>query len=158
MDSPRGEEYGETIDGTEDLPMRSVQPRGAMLAVAVLLAGCASAPENPAHKEEPVLLAPTVAAGASDSGLGAPSAPGATVAPADTIASANGAPESLVVDLSKRPPDEAENSGQICREMLKPDTNSLITVCGTPAQWKKFRAAEAAQAEENLLRWQAGRF
>jgi hypothetical protein len=42
--------------------------------------------------------------------------------------------------------------------MLKPDTNSIIVVCGTPAQWKKLRTAEARQAEDNLLRWQAGRF
>jgi hypothetical protein len=95
---------------------------------------------------------------------GAPAAsgshPAASVAPAGAAAASDPAPDSLslVVDLSKRSPDEAENSGQICRQMLKPDTNSILTVCGTPAQWKKFKVAEAQQAEENLLRWQAGRF
>jgi hypothetical protein len=144
--------------------MLSVQPRGAMLAVAVLLAGCALAPQNVAQTEEPA-LGSTPAPGStqglpSTSGAG-PQAPGVaatSVAPAGTVALRDNSPDALVVDLNKRPPDEAENSGQICREMLKPDTNSLITVCGTPAQWKKFRAAESAQAEDNLLRWQAGRF
>jgi hypothetical protein len=41
--------------------------------------------------------------------------------------------------------------------MLKPNTNSIIVVCGTPAQWKEFRAAEARQAEQLLLNMQAGR-
>jgi hypothetical protein len=134
-----------------------VQPRGAMLAVAALLVGCVSAPQNVAHTEQPTLAAPEGLPAASGSGPAAN--PAATpTAPASVVASVD-SPDSLsVVDLSKRPPDEAENSGQVCRQMLKPDTNSLITVCGTPAQWKKFKEAEARQAEENLLRWQAGRF
>jgi hypothetical protein len=153
MDSPRAEEYVESVNGTEDLPMLSVQPRGAMLAVAVLLAGCASAPQNVAQTKQGSFAAPEGAPAAS--GAGASPSAVASIAP---VGAADSAPESLVVDLNKRPADEAENTGQVCRQMLKPDTNSIITVCGTPAQWKKFRTAEAAQAEENLLRWQAGRF
>jgi hypothetical protein len=72
------------------------------------------------------------------------------------VASNEPAPSS-VVDLGKRPADEAENTGQVCRQMLKPNTNSIINVCGTPAQWKKFREAEARQAQELLLNIQAGR-
>ena len=147
--------------------MESVQAWRATLAVALLLAGCASAPQDTAqsaaHGEQPALAAPEGAPAASGSGPAAAAANAAaatSAAPASASASADPAARSssLVVDVSKQPPDEAENSGQICRQMLKPNTNSIITVCGTLAQWKKFRDAEAHQAEENLLRWQAGRF
>ena len=62
-----------------------------------------------------------------------------------------------VVDLGKQPANEAENTGQVCRQMLKPNTNSIIIVCGTPAQWKVYRAAEARQAQELLLNMQGMR-
>lgn len=146
--------------------MESVQAWRTTLAVALLLAGCASAPQDraqsAAHGEQPALAAPEGAPAASGSGPAPPAnaAAATSAAPAGAAASADPAASSLnlVVDVSKQPPDEAENSGQICRQMLKPNTNSIITVCGTLAQWKKFRDAEAHQAEENLLRWQAGRF
>jgi hypothetical protein len=140
--------------------MISVQGWRATLAFGVLLTGCASPPQNAAHREQPTVAAPQGAPAASASHPAAASTATATAAPAGAAASSDPAPDSLslVVDLSKRPVDEAENSGQICRQMLKPDTNSILTVCGTAAQWKKFKVAEAQQAEENLLRWQAGRF
>src|SRR5205814_9216726 len=76
-----------------------------------------------------------------------------------TAASAGGlatAPDvsTRVVDLNRQP--DAENTGQVCRQMLKPNTNSIITVCGTPAQWKRYEQAEAQRAEELVLRMQRG--
>jgi hypothetical protein len=61
-----------------------------------------------------------------------------------------------VVDVSKQPP--AENTGQVCRVMLRPNTNSLVNVCGTPAQWKRYQEAEALAAQDLLLRMQLGQF
>ena len=34
---------------------------------------------------------------------------------------------------------------------------NIVTVCGTPAQWKQYKAAEARQAQELLLNMQGMR-
>jgi hypothetical protein len=142
--------------------MVSVQPRGAILAVALLVAGCASAPQNVAQTEQPSSGTPAGASAASAASGSSPASTAgspAAAAPIGTVASAGSAADGVsVVDLNKRPVDEAQNTGQICRQMLKPNTNSILTVCGTAAEWKKYNEAEAHQAEDNLLRWQAGRF
>jgi len=128
--------------------MRPVQARCTTLVVALLVAGCASAP-----KDETV---PADAAAAASTPGPAPTTVAAALAPG-TAASAGGlatAPDvsTRVVDLNRQP--DAENTGQVCREMLKPNTNSIITVCGTPAQWKRYEQAEAQRAEELVLRMQ----
>jgi len=139
--------------------MVSVQTCCSIFVLVPFLAGCAASPKQAASEG---LRAPT----ASESSAVATSSPPAAAGSAAvshvptsaelSVASNERAP-SPVVDLGKRPADEAENTGQVCRQMLKPNTNSIINVCGTPAQWKKFEAAEARQAQELLLNIQAGR-
>jgi PBP1b-binding outer membrane lipoprotein LpoB len=111
----------------------------------LLLAGCAASP-----KQELAAASSPPAASGSPAGTVTPPSAGL---PATQVE----APPNAVVDLAKQSPNEAENTGQVCKQMLKPNTNSIITVCGTPAQWKEFKAAEARQAEQLLLNMQAGR-
>jgi hypothetical protein len=140
--------------------MVSVQTCRSICILVPFVAGCASSPKEAASQGLRSQAAPETSVVATSSPSAAVANAAATSTPTGaelSAASLEPAPNP-VVDLGKRPANEAENSGQVCRQMLKPDTNSLITVCGTPAQWKKYREAEARQAEENLLRWQAGRF
>ena len=140
--------------------MVSVRTSRAALAVALLLAGCASAPKDSAHGgRQQAEAAPTRApagAGAAATGASAPTASATTLRSSASDDPANS--PNLVVDVTKQPATEAENSGQVCRQMLRPNTNSIVTVCGTPAQWKKFEDAESHQAQELLLRMQNEHF
>jgi hypothetical protein len=69
-------------------------------------------------------------------------------------ATTEAATDPRVVDLNKASPAEADNSGLVCREMLRPNSNQIVNVCGTPAQWKKYQAAEAEAAEKLVLKMQ----
>jgi hypothetical protein len=137
--------------------MVSVQTCCSICILVPFLAGCAASPRDA------VTEAPRAQAAAATPAV-APTSPSAAAgnavnAPASaelSAASAEPAPNP-VVDLGKQPPNEAENTGQVCRQMLKPNTNSIINVCGTPAQWKLYRAAEARQAQELLLNMQGMR-
>src|SRR5215831_14665235 len=126
--------------------MVSIKARCAVSVFVLILAGCASSPTQ----ESPAAVTSASAAHANPAGTVTP--PTAGLSGQQGEASPN-----AVVDLAKQPPNEAENTGQVCRQMLKPNTNSIITVCGTPAQWKEYKAAEARQAEQLLLNMQAGR-
>jgi hypothetical protein len=137
--------------------MVSVRISSALMAFGLLLSGCATAPQEGASANQPIPAATPVAEGTAD-------AP-----PVDTVASASPAGEEAlsaaevaaqarVVDLNKQPIAETENSGQVCRVMLRPNTNSLVNVCGTPAQWKKYQEAEAHAAQELLLKMQLQQF
>jgi hypothetical protein len=138
--------------------MVSVGACCSICILATFLAGCA------ASSKEAISGPPRAQSAAPTSmATSAPTAAPGNTAAANTSTSAELSASSVepapnpVVDLAKRPVDEAENTGQVCRQMLKPNTNSIINVCGTPAQWKQFKAAEARQAQELLLNMQAGR-
>ena len=114
-----------------------------LLAAALLSAGCASAPDKPATGIAPHGAAAEPAeASAAAAPSSASSAP-AKIAPIPTV------------DVNRQPP--AENTGLVCREMLKPLSNVIITKCMTPAAWKNYRQAEARQAQELLRFMQSGR-
>jgi hypothetical protein len=117
------------------------------------MAGCASAPEDETAPADAAAAAPASTASPAPTAVAAPSAPGAA-ASASGPAPAPGV-SIPVVDLSRQP--DPENTGQVCRQMLKPNSNSIITVCGTPAQWKRYEQAEAQRAEELVLRMQRGK-
>jgi hypothetical protein len=127
--------------------------------LGLLLAGCAASPKEAASDGARTQGAPGSSSAAVISGSAATGNAAATIAPLTAGLPAQPVEPlpNQVVDLAKQPANEADNSGQVCRQMLKPNTNSIITVCGTPAQWREFKAAEARQAEELLLNIQAGR-
>ena len=139
--------------------MVSVQTCCSICILVPFLAGCAASPQE-AASEAP---RPQAAAGTSAAATSSPSAAAGSAAATSTPTGAELSAASLgpasnrVVDLGKQPANEAENTGQVCRQMLKPNTNSIINVCGTPAQWKLYRAAEARQAQELLLNMQGMR-
>ena len=135
--------------------MVSVQARCSIWILGLLLAGCAASPQEAASDGARTQGAP----GSSSAAVAATGKAAATNTPLTAGLPAQPVEPSpnQVVDLAKQPANEADNSGQVCRQMLKPNTNSIIVVCGTPAQWKEFRAAEARQAEQLLLNMQAGR-
>jgi hypothetical protein len=138
--------------------MVSVQTCCSICILVPFLAGCAASPKEAANEGLRAPAAPETSAVPSSPSAAAASA-AATNVPTSaelSVASVEPAP-SPVVDLGKRPVDEAENTGQVCRQMLKPNTNSIINVCGTPAQWKRYKEAEARQAQELLLNIQGMR-
>jgi hypothetical protein len=106
------------------------------LALAVLvLAGCAA---NPEIEEGDTL---------------ASAAPAATVADATPRSSTAVTPD-LVVDvndLAARAPAPV-----ICRDMLRPNSNVIVTQCLTEAGWKRYKTAEARRAGE-IVRMMQGR-
>ena len=112
-----------------------------LLAAALLSAGCASAPDKPATGIAPHGAAAEPAE-ASDAAAPSVAAP-AKIFPIPTV------------DVNRQPP--AENTGLVCREMLKPLSNVIITKCMTSAAWKNYRQAEARQAQELLRFMQSGR-
>jgi len=134
--------------------MTSVRAWHLASAVASLLAGCASAPKDTVRENPPEPATPVAVAGDAS----APRPESAASATAANTRQETGAPAISpdIVDLNRRPLNEAENTGQICRQMLKPNTNSIITVCGTRAQWKRFQEEEARIAMDNVLRMQRG--
>jgi len=133
--------------------MVSVRVTCAILTYALLLTSCATAPKDAASRQPAVALpgGATAASGADAAGATAAttSAPAAQ-ATASTTASAEPVSPAPIVDVNRQPP--AENTGQLCRVMLKPNTNSLINVCGTPAEWKRYNAAEAEATKELVIR------
>ena len=139
--------------------MVSVQAQCSIWILGLLLAGCAASPKEAASDAAQTQGAPGSSSAPVISGSAATGKAAATNTPLTAGLPAQPVEPSpnQVVDLAKQPPNEADNSGQVCRQMLKPNTNSIIVVCGTPAQWKEFRAAEARQAEQLLLNMQAGR-
>jgi len=139
--------------------MVSVQTCCSICILVPFLAGCAASPKETANKGLQNPTAPQTSAVATSSPSAAAGNATATNAPASAeLSAASGEPApNPVVDLNKQPANQAENTGQVCRQMLKPNTNSIETLCGTPAQWKVYKAAEARQAQELLLRMQGMR-
>jgi hypothetical protein len=138
--------------------MVSVQTCCSICILVPFLAGCAASPQGAASEApRPQAAAQTSTVAPSSSSAAAGSAAASTSTSAVLSAASNEPSANPVVDLAKRPTNEAENTGQVCRQMLKPNTNSIITVCGTPAQWKQYKAAEARQAQELLLNMQGMR-
>jgi hypothetical protein len=137
--------------------MVSVQTCCSICILVPFLAGCA-APLKEAASEGPRSQAapePTAVATSSPSAAADDGASAAAIAEV-SAASFEPAPNP-VVDLAKQAANAAENTGQVCKEMLKPNSNVIINVCGTPAQWKVFKAAQERQAQELLSRWQGMR-
>ena len=126
--------------------MVSVRAKWALLIAGLTLAACAGAPKDPAAARPPAGSTPIGAASAPPPGQTASPPP----APVATASASEPAPPPGIVDVNRQPP--AENGGQVCRVMLRPNTNSLVNVCGTPAQWKKYDEAEALAAQELVLR------
>jgi len=114
------------------------------LGTALLAAGCAVAPEE---KTENGLSADTAAAVAPEAI--------ATTRSADEARGVAATPNP-VVDLNEQPP--TAHSEVICRQMLKPNSNVIINVCGTRPEWKEYDRREALVAKDLLLRMQNGTF
>ena len=132
--TPRGEATGAGKPSAEV----SNGPRGASEARA--------APTGASASPTAATASPTAATASPTTATASPTA-GTT----ETVAaSLKSLPEFGTVDLNRQPP--AENTGQVCRVMLKPNTNSLINVCGTPAEWKRYDAAEAEATKELVIR------
>jgi hypothetical protein len=95
---------------------------------AVFAAGCAAAPERPADRFEAAAEAAIT-----------------QTSPAVPI----GAP--TVVELRVTDPDPEETE-VICRQILKPSSNVIVTQCLTRDAWKNFERAQELQAQELLRR------
>jgi hypothetical protein len=95
------------------------------------------------------------AAMAQDANASAPAAPAA--APAATRQASPGAvTPDLVVDvnqLAARAPEPV-----ICREILKQGSNVHVIYCLTRADWKRYKRAEADEAEDLVRALQGGPF
>lgn len=113
-----------------------------LLAAALLSAGCASAPATPS-------------AGIALNGAAAEATEDSAAAQSAAVSGLAQIAPTLTVDVNRLPP--ADNTGLVCREMLKPLSNVIITKCMTPAAWKNYRKAEARQAQELLRIMQSGR-
>ncbi|HEU4618261.1 MAG TPA: hypothetical protein VFV10_09475 [Gammaproteobacteria bacterium] len=98
----------------------------ALLGMASLVAACASAPERSAENAAPERPA----------GSAAPAAASTEVAPAK------------VIDLNAVVDDSA--SRVTCRPMLRQGSNVIVKKCMTQADWKKYEAWEAKDAQEIL--------
>jgi hypothetical protein len=110
----------------------------AYVAMATLLvAGCAAAPETTPTAAALTGAAPIAAA---------PVAPSEGAAPqpvADAVLDVE------AVNASTAPP-------RICRQMLRPNSNVIVNVCGTAEQWKIYERAEARNAEATTRMLQGG--
>jgi hypothetical protein len=123
----------------------------------LLLAGCAtSAPDGEIHGGQTAVTASVglvaTAAPSAELATSPIAAPGtATGAVAAPAVGAQTSP-TPVVDLNRQPP--TENAEVICRQMLKPTSNVIVTRCMTRADWKTYDRAEARWAQDTLLRMQ----
>ena len=102
--------------------MRKTKAYVAM-ATLLVIAGCAAAPET----------TPTAAA----------------LTAAAPVAPSEGATPPLVPDavLDVESVNASTGPPRICRQMLKPNSNVIVTVCGTAEQWEIYKRAEARNAE-----------
>jgi hypothetical protein len=107
---------------------------GAAGLVAVLLVGCASAPERIANNAAQAATE-TVSTGATTDGSEL---------------------EPIAIELKAR--DFDPNVVYRCRDMLKPGSNVIVTYCGTGADWKKLEAQQARIAREMLRTMQGSGF
>lgn len=104
------------------------------VALGVLLAaGCAGAPEIADEAAPPPAVAST------------------TPVVANTAAATSSTDGVLVVDVNELA--AATPPPLICREMLKQNSNVIVTQCGTAEQWKTFyrREEEDARATVRML-------
>jgi hypothetical protein len=104
---------------------------GAVLIAALIAAGCAVAPAEPAEDGR----AATTGAAATDS---------------IADAAEEGA-STLVVDATGPPPVR-------CREMLKQGSNVIVTYCMTLADWERFERRQARDAQAVVRTLQGGAF
>jgi hypothetical protein len=108
-------------------------------SMAVLLtAGCAVTPDE-------------ATVGLSDAETAVAIAAQAASAPADEAAGARENLDPAIVDLQHL----AQSEPVICREMLKPASNVIVTYCGTPAAWKVFKRQQE-QWSQQMLRMMQG--
>jgi hypothetical protein len=103
--------------------------------IVVFAAGCAVAPEAanvPRTGAEPTAaLAPDAAPeAASEAGVAR-----------DSLV------QPTIVDLQHL---AQGNTGVICREMLKPLSNVIVTYCGTPDAWKVYKRQQEQWAQQML--------
>jgi NAD(P)H-hydrate repair Nnr-like enzyme with NAD(P)H-hydrate dehydratase domain len=120
--------------------------KGLTVLVVLIFAGCASAPEQ----------ATLADAAATHSGSGQTAfAVGSDGAP-DSSASAveEEEPTLAVLDASTFYP----GSVVVCKDMLKPGSNVVITQCMTRDDWKRFERALELQAQQMLRQWQGSGF
>lgn len=107
---------------------------GPAVLAALLLAACASTPSEEVARDD--------------------SKP-------DAIASESRAPPSAPVVTPSRTVDAnqlARLPAIVCRDVLKPGSNVLITQCMTVEGWKAYERREADQAEETVRMLQGSRF
>ena len=113
----------------------------AWLAGILFAAGCAGSPE----------LANQSMIGDGAAPVGAPAAlaadPGAA-AGAQAVAP-------KVVDVRDFPPNA---NAAICRDMLKPLSNVIVTYCLTPDDWKEYERQEALAAERIVRMFQGSSY
>jgi hypothetical protein len=102
--------------------------RPCIVLSVLLAAGCAGAPEVADEATPPLAVASTTPAVAN-------------AAPASS--SADGV---LVVDVNELA--AATPPPLICRQMLKQNSNVIITRCLTEENWKRFYRQEALEAQE----------
>ena len=130
---------------------------GALLATPLFLAGCATSAPDGEIGGGPTAVTASVGLVAATTPpaevVTSPAAAPGTAANA-VAATAGGAETSPapVVDLNHQPP--TENAEVICRQMLKPVSNVIVTRCMTRADWKAYQRAEARWAQDTLLRMQ----
>jgi hypothetical protein len=110
---------------------------------AVLAAGCAATSDS------------AVGSGAeAASSVAAENASVAAASPSDGAGAAQLNPG--IVDLRHVP--QGDRTGYICREMLKPASNVIVTYCGTPAAWKVYERHQARWSQEIVRMMQGGAY
>jgi len=105
-----------------------IRVRPCVGLLVLLAAGCAGAPEIVDEATPP---------------LGVASTPPAVANAAPASSSADGV---LVVDVNELA--AATPAPRVCRQMLKPGSNVIVTRCLTEQEWKRFYRQEALDAQK----------
>ena len=106
------------------------------------------------------------AAGCAVQDVTTQSASGAAIAQADTAQASSGAGTEAVARAVEGEPTALElrdfapndNTGSVCRQMLKPLSNVIITKCMTPHDWKEFERRESEWAQQILRTFQGSAY
>lgn len=128
--------------------------RFAMLA-CVLVAGCASAPEQTVQNPAPAVEAAAeveTAGGGTPIGAEIP----AGIDPDATLAAADAQLNGVDVPLSETDPDDG--SVMTCRQMLQPGSNTVVRRCASRDDWETYDRAVELWSRQMLRLWQGSAF
>jgi hypothetical protein len=117
------------------------QRKAYVVLAALVAAGCASDPQvatETAPTEAIATAAPTLATAPSPTTTGSAAVP-------DAVLDAN----ALIASTPPR---------QICRDMLRPNSNVRQRTCMSAEQWQIYDRAEAQRAGELVRTWQGGAY